>query len=119
MEKISQQNPQSKFQKYQIKEKQFKLVGQTTIMIDDICQERNIPKRYPLIDCETDQERQGCDIIFAYDFNKVESFTTPIEKLDLQVPLDLIDEETYIGKADGLLKFEEFLPLHKTSLKDF
>ena len=88
-------------------------------MIDDIREGRDVPKRYPLIDCQTDRERQGCDIIFAYDFNKAESFTKQIEQFELQVPLDLIDEEAHVGKADGMLKFEEFLPFHRNSLEDF
>ena len=44
-------------------------------MIDDIREGRYSPKRYPII-LNNDQEKPGCDMLFAYDFDKVENLTS-------------------------------------------
>ena len=37
----------------------------------------------------------------------------------LQIPLNLVDDEEQLGKADGLQKFFEYLPLHQISHEEF
>ena len=94
-------------------------IGCTTIIIDDIQEGRNEPKRHPIKLALNDKEKPRCDFTFAYDFDKAENFTKPAEQLTLNLPLSLIDEEKHIGKADGLTKVQEFLPFHSTHINDF
>ena len=50
-------------------------------MIDDIREGLNSPKRYPII-LKNYQEKSGCDMLFAYDFDKVENLK-PVDDLVL------------------------------------
>ena len=94
-------------------------------MIDDIREGRNSPKYYPIVQ-NNNQEKTGCDILFAYDFDRVGNLT-PVDDLVLEIPLDLvreiplnlIDEAENSGKIDGITKFTEFIPFSKTNLDDF
>ena len=61
----------------------------------------------------------GCQILFAYDFGQFEKFKQTASELQLQIPLNLADNEEQLGKADGLQKFFEYLPLKQLNYQEF
>ena len=66
-----------------------------------------------------DKEIPRCDITFAYEFDEADTFKTPAEELNVQLPLKVLNNEKQIGKADGLSKVQEFLPFSSTDLDEF
>ena len=54
-------------------------MGCATIIIDDIQEGQNQPKRYPIKLASNDKEKPRCDFTFAYDFDKANNLTKPAE----------------------------------------
>ena len=54
-------------------------MGNATIIIDDIQDGLNQPKRYPIKLASNDKEKLRCDLTFAYDFGKADKFTKTAE----------------------------------------